>query len=193
MIEWNFYPSTLLFVKWFFFKELLFILKSELFEIRILIRTVIHYVLKWSFNQPNIPLLLHCFRLFFIYQTTGKLIQVIDISFIIYSSSLVLWSFSLFDKKISSKFFVQALFYLLLTYVYHIYRISNHWYWNLYLVAIATCQWDVSKPDIRICFPHRLVKGRSEGAVFCCCTCHNQYIDWFQGISSNYSSLKFCR
>ena len=41
--------------------------------------------------------------------------------------------------------------------------------------------------------PHMFVEGCSQGASFCGFTCHHQYIDWIQGISSIYSSLNLCR
>ena len=62
---------------------------------------------------------------------------------------------------ISFKLFVQAFFYWLLTCVYHMYWISVHWSWNLYLGVLANHQWTISKLDICICFYHRLVEDLS--------------------------------
>ena len=64
----------------------------QVFKIMILSTTAILYVLKRLFDQTNLSLCLHCFSLFLIYRTTVKLIQVILVSSIIYSSSIVLWS-----------------------------------------------------------------------------------------------------
>ena len=72
---------------------------------------------------------------------------------------------------ISFKFSVKALFCLLLTCVYHIYWISVHWSWNLSSGVLENFQWAISKPDTRICFPHRFLEGRGKGASFCGFTC----------------------
>ena len=58
---------------------------------------------------------------------------------------------------------------------------------------VANCQWDVSKPDIRIFSPCRFLEGHGEGAIFCDFTCNYQLIDWIQSSSSNSSSLKLFR
>ena len=63
-------------------------------------------------------------------------------------------------SKISFNFFTEALFYWLLTCVYHIYWIIVHWSWNLYSGAIGICKWAISKPDIQIFFPLRFFGGR---------------------------------
>ena len=76
--------------------------------------------------------------------------------------------------KMYFRFFVQALFCCLLTYVYHIYWISVHWSWNLSLGVIASCQWSLSNPDVRIFFSCRFVEVLGEGDSFCDFTCHNQ-------------------
>ena len=52
------------------------------------------YVLKILLDQTNLSLFLHLFLLLLFSQTTVKPIQVIIISLIIYSSSIVFWSFS---------------------------------------------------------------------------------------------------
>ena len=88
-------------------------------------------------------------------------------------------------SKISFRFFIQAFFCSFLTCVYHIYWIIIHWFWNLSSGFIENFQWDVYKPDIQICFPHRFVEGRGEGAGFFCFACLRQYIDCIQGISSS--------
>ena len=53
-----------------------------------------------------------------------------------------------------------------MTCVYHIYWISVNWSWNLSLSVLTICQWDPSKPDVRIYFPSNFVEGRGEGEVF---------------------------
>ena len=95
--------------------------------------------------------------------------------------------------KISLKFFVQAFFYWFFNAVYYIYCISTHCSLNLSSGVLEHFQRAVSKPDIRICFPHRFVEGRGRGDDFCYLTCRHQYIDWIQGSYSSYSSLKLCR
>ena len=91
------------------------------------------------------------------------------------------------------KFFVQYFLCLLLTCVYHIHWVEVHWSWNLSSGELENCQWAVSKPDVRVCFPRRFVEGRGEGASFCDFICRHQCIDCIQGSSSSYSILKFCR
>ena len=68
--------------------------------------------------------------------------------------------------EISYKSFTQAYFCLFLTCLYFNYWISVHWSWNLSSVVIANCLWAVSKTDIRISSPCRIVEGRGEGAGF---------------------------
>ena len=68
-----------------------------------------------------------------------------------------------------------------------------HWYCNLSEGVIKNCQWAVSKPDTRICFPHKVVEGCGKGAGFSDCTCCSQYIDCLQDSSYIYSSLKLCK
>ena len=84
----------------------------------------------------------------------------------------------------------QALFRWLLNCVCHIYWIHVHWSWNVSSGVIENFQWGVSKPYIRICFYCRFVEGHGEGAGFRDFTCIHQYIDFIQGSSSTYSSLK---
>ena len=43
-------------------------------------------------------------------------------------------------------------------------RISVHWSWNFSWDVLANCMWSVSKPDIRILFPCRFLKGYGEGS-----------------------------
>ena len=64
--------------------------------------------------------------------------------------------------------------FLLVTCVYHIYWIIIHWPRKLSSGVIANLQWDVSKMDIQICPPQRLVECCSEGDVFCDFTCRHQ-------------------
>ena len=71
-------------------------------------------------------------------------------------------------SKISFKFFVQALFCWLLTFVYHIYWIRAHSSWTFYLGVFENYQWEVSKLDIWIWFPRR----------FMCRTMSSRYIIW---------------
>ena len=103
------------------------------------------------------------------------------------------WAFIPIQVIISFNFFAQSIFCWLLTCVYHIYWIRVNWYWHLSLGVIANFQSAVSKQEIRICFPHRILEGHGERSGFCDFTCCNQYIDWLQGSSSSYSSLRFCR
>ena len=69
--------------------------------------------------------------------------------------------------KTSFKFFAQDLFCWLLTCVNNMFWISVHWSWNFSSGVSENCQWDVSKPDIQICHPHRFVEGSGEGDDFC--------------------------
>ena len=101
------------------------------------------------------------------------------------------WAFIPIQVPVSFKLFVESIFCLFLTCVYHIYFIIVHWSWKLSLGAISNFRWAVSKPDIRSCFSHMLVKFRGEGCGFCGCTYLNQYIDWLQVSSSSYSKLNF--
>ena len=96
-------------------------------------------------------------------------------------------------NKISLKLFFQASVCWLLTFMYHIYWIVVHWSWNLSSGMIKTFQWAVSKPDIWICFPCRFLEGCGEGDGFLNFKCFHKYIDWIQGSSSIYSSLKLFR
>ena len=74
-------------------------------------------------------------------------------------------SIDCFDwSKISFKFFVQALFCWLLYFVYFVYWISVHWYWNLSLGVLENCLWAVSKWYIQLFFPRRFVEVHGEGA-----------------------------
>ena len=59
-----------------------------------------------------------------------------------------------------------SLLFLLLTCVYHIYWISVHLSWKLFLGVLENCQWTVSKLDIKFCFPRRFVESRDEGDSF---------------------------
>ena len=68
--------------------------------------------------------------------------------------------------NIPFKIIIQAFLCWFLNCVHHIYWISVHWSWNLSLGVIPNFQWDVSKPDICICFPCRFVEGLGEEAVF---------------------------
>ena len=70
----------------------------------------IPYVLKRQFDRTNLSSYMHCFWLFFIFWTTGKPIQVINISCIIYSSSIVLWNFSSLDIKYPSRSLLKTYF-----------------------------------------------------------------------------------
>ena len=56
-------------------------------------------------------------------------------------------------------------------------------------VWFQICQWSVSKQDIHIFFPRRLVEGLGEGDSFCDCTCCNKYINWIQVISPGLTFL----
>ena len=95
-------------------------------------------------------------------------------------------------SKISFKLFVQSSFCWLLTCVYHIYWISVHLSKNLSLGVLENCQCDISKPAIRILFPHSFMEGHGEGASFCGFACNHQYIDCLQGSYSSSSILKLC-
>ena len=66
-------------------------------------------------------------------------------------------------------------------------------FWNFFLVVIENCQWDVSKPYISICFPHRCVEVRGKGSGFCGLTCRHQCTDCIQYSSSISSILQWCR
>ena len=61
--------------------------------------TDIIYVLIILFDITNSSLFLNCLWLFLIYQTTVKPIQDIIIYSIIFSTSIVIWSFSVLDIK----------------------------------------------------------------------------------------------
>ena len=84
-------------------------------------------------------------------------------------------------SKKSFKLFSKSFFCWMFTCVYHIYWIIVHWYWNLSLGVIENCQWSISKPDMRICFPCRFVEGCGEVSGFCDLTYCHEYIDWLQG------------
>ena len=88
-------------------------------------------------------------------------------------------------SKIYFKFLVQDLFCWLLTRMYHIYCISVHWSWNLFLNVLENFERAVLKTYIWICVPHRFVEGCGEGAGFYELTCRHKYIDWLQDSSSS--------
>ena len=109
--------------------------------------------LKRFFNWTNPPLFLHCFCLLFNSRTTVQHLEVIIIYTIYYWSSIVLWSFSYHIWVVDCRHVF-----------FRINRIRVHWSWNLSLGVLENCPWDLSKPDINICFPRRFIEGRYEGA-----------------------------
>ena len=142
--------------------------------------------------RTNISFFLHCFDYYSFLEL--QLNQYKLFLFLRLSNHQVLFlEFYFAWYRISIKFFVKALFCWLFTRVHHIYWIIVHWSWNLSSGVIENCQWAISKPNIQICFSLRLMEVCGEGDGFCDCTCHNQYIDWIQGIYSSYSSLKWYR
>ena len=112
--------------------------------------TAILYVLKQSFDQTNLLLFLHWFWLFIIYRTTVQPIKVFLIYFIIYSSSIVLWSFSYNNCVVDC------------------WHICFNWsdQSSLILKLVLGCDWNFmwaeSKPYIWICLPRRFVEGCGE-------------------------------
>ena len=76
------------------------------------------------------------------------------------------WIVTLIQVLVSFKLFVQSIFCLFLTCMYHIYWISVHWSWKLSSGVIANRQWSVSKPYIRSCFPRKLAEGGGKGLSF---------------------------
>ena len=142
---------------WLFYERPLFIFNVKVLEISILRITAILYVLKRSFFRNNLSLFLHCFWLFLIYRTTVKLIQVIIISLIIYSSSIVLWSFSVLNIKSpsSSSLNPDVVDFWLVCIIF----IGSEFFWsrNVFLGVIENWQWDSSKLDIQILFHSRFV------------------------------------
>ena len=99
----------------------------------------------WDLSKLNI-------RIFF-------LCRIVPVAYSYFFTSIDLFDWS----KISSKFFGQALFGLLLTCVYCVYWISINWDWNLSSRLIVNCMWDINKSDIQLFFPLRFVEGRGEG------------------------------
>ena len=96
-------------------------------------------------------------------------------------------------SKISFKFFVQALFRWFFICVYHIYWISIYWSWNLSLSVLKNWQWDVSKPDIRIFFNRRFVRGCGEGSGFMILPVVINWLTGFKSIIPSSSSFQWCR
>ena len=80
-------------------------------------------------------------------------------------------------SKISLKFFTEAYFCWFLACVYWIYWISIYWSPNLSFGVFANRLWFVSKTDVWILFPHRLVAR----VTFFSYTFHYQFIDLLQG------------
>ena len=72
---------------------------------------------------------------------------------IIYSSSIIIWSFyNLLQDHYSSLLLLSV--DLRVSYFF----IRFHWSWNLYWGVIESCQWDISKTDIQISFSYSFVE-----------------------------------
>ena len=91
-------------------------------------------------------------------------------------------------SKISFKFISQYFLCLFFTCVFCIYCISIHSSWNVSLVMIENCLWDVYKLDIHICFLHRFVEYRAVGAG---CVIALVMISWLTGFKATIS-IFFC-
>ena len=87
-----------------FCEQPLFIFNRLVVKIFFLRIAFILYVIKRLFDWTNLSIFLNCSLLFFISWTTVKYLQVIIISSIIYSSSIVLWSFIFLDLKYPSSY-----------------------------------------------------------------------------------------
>ena len=141
-------------------------------------------------NDRLIELTFHCFYIVFEYSRFIKLPLNQNKLFLflwLFIHQVFFFGVQCDSSETTFKLFIFALFCLLLTCVYHIHLISVHLPWILSLGVIVNLQWDVSKPDIQICFPCRFVEGHGEGASYCDCNCCNKYIDWIQRNSSSYS------
>ena len=128
----------------------------------------------------------YIFWLFLISWTAVKPIQLLPWLFI---HQVLFFGIS----KIFIKISFTDLFCWFLNSVYHISWISVNLSWNFSSGVIANCQWEVSKPDIRIWLPCMFVEGSGEGDSSCDCTCCNKYNDWIQDSYSSYSLLQLCR
>ena len=78
------------------------------------------------------------------------------------------------------------------TCVYLFYLIIIHWSLNFSLGVIENCLRALSKPDVRIFFPTKIVEGRGEGSGFVVTLFITKLLTIFKAIVSSFC-IEFCQ